>query len=229
MAQTEAVFFDLYETLISEYKDGVRRVSRADQNYLELLGISNEQFKREWGLRQTKRMTGHFPDYPSVVKDIAASCSMECPEDSLERLYAERIEEKAAPFGDIGPDISEMLDGLKKRGIKLGLISNCTEEEVRAWERSILPPYFDDVIFSYKSGYAKPDIRIYELACNRLGVRAEQSLFVGDGGSNELDGARAAGLTAYHATWFIPDYISGKITDHKKLTKPSHLLTEIRM
>jgi len=225
----QAVFFDLYETLISEYKDGVRRASRAGRNYQELLGISNETFKREWGLRQAPRMTGQFPDYPSVVQDIAACCGVECSEESLERLYTERIEEKAAPFADISPDITGMLDGLKKRGIRLGLISNCTEEEVRAWDASVLPPYFDVVLFSYKAGCAKPDARIYELACSRMGVRPEQALFVGDGGSNELDGARAAGLTAYHATWFIPDSISGKITGHPKLAKPAQLLDEIAM
>lgn len=40
----------------------------------------------------------------------------------------------------------------------------------------------------------KPDLRIYEYALNRLDVKAEESLFVGDGGSNELAGAKRAGM-----------------------------------
>ena len=40
----------------------------------------------------------------------------------------------------------------------------------------------------------KPDIHIYELAMRRLGVPPEICLFVGDGGSDELYGAKSAGM-----------------------------------
>lgn len=43
-------------------------------------------------------------------------------------------------------------------------------------------------------GLLKPDRQIYELAMQRLNVYPEQCLFVGDGGSNELCGAKTAGM-----------------------------------
>lgn len=43
-------------------------------------------------------------------------------------------------------------------------------------------------------GLIKPDKQIYELAMQRLNVLPEQCLFVGDGGSNELYGAKSAGM-----------------------------------
>jgi putative hydrolase of the HAD superfamily len=111
--------------------------------------------------------------------------------------------------------------------IKLGLVSNCTEEEVQSWKSCKLPQYFDEVIFSYQVGYAKPDKRIYELVCSRLGVKANECIFVGDGGSNELDGASRNGMNAYHAIWFIPEYIRSRIINYKKLKKPFDLVKEL--
>ncbi|WP_172619423.1 HAD-IA family hydrolase [Paenibacillus alvei] len=117
-------------------------------------------------------------------------------------MYQERINEKIAPFLHIRSDILELLEYLRKNNIKIGLISNCTEEEVRYWYESKLAQYFDEIIFSYEVGIAKPNIRIYQLACERLSVSPQESIFVGDGGSNELDGAYNSGLRTYHAIWF---------------------------
>ena len=43
---------------------------------------------------------------------------------------------------------------------------------------------------------AKPDPRIYRIACERLGVEPGECLFVGDGANDELPGAERAGMTA---------------------------------
>ena len=48
----------------------------------------------------------------------------------------------------------------------------------------------------------KPDVCIYEEASKRLGIDLGECLFVGDGGSNELAGARAAGMEAVQAKWY---------------------------
>ena len=48
----------------------------------------------------------------------------------------------------------------------------------------------------------KPDSCIYLEAANRLGVAALDCVFVGDGGSNELEGARRVGMKAILAKWY---------------------------
>ncbi|MGH9890594.1 MAG: HAD family hydrolase, partial [bacterium] len=40
------------------------------------------------------------------------------------------------------------------------------------------------------------DPRLYQSACERLGVDPGECLFVGDGGSSELSGAAAVGMSA---------------------------------
>ncbi|EHB68689.1 MULTISPECIES: HAD family hydrolase [Paenibacillus] len=199
--RVRAAIFDLYETLITEFSDG-KRIFRRQQDDPDRLGLSQDEFKREWRARQERRMNGSFPTFHAVIRDILEQRSLSYPHEHVEQLYRARVEEKGLPFQSIRSDILEMLDLLKKRGIKLGLISNCTEEEVIHFGRSPLASCFDEVIFSYEVGMAKPQKEIYLMACERLGVTPEESIFVGDGGSDELRGARDAGLQPYHAYWF---------------------------
>ncbi|WP_409346410.1 HAD family hydrolase [Paenibacillus sp. MBLB4367] len=224
MSGTQAVIFDLYETLISEYENGSRKVSRSSRDMETLIGLSDERFKREWNSRQDKRMTGHFRTYKEVMKDIAECNGMGFCEETVEALYTERILEKSAAFVQISPEIVPMLRKLKAGGLKLGLISNCTEEEVRSWGSCGLAEYFDQVVFSYEAGLAKPDERIYKRACSLLEVEAEQCVYIGDGGSDELLGASRVGMRVYQAVWFIPASIADKHGRYPRAAKPADVI-----
>ncbi len=72
----------------------------------------------------------------------------------------------------------------------------CTQEVAELWQKTSLAPLVEEPVFSCEVGLAKPDPRIYELACRRLGVAAEEALFVGDGANDELAGADRAGMRA---------------------------------
>lgn len=222
----KAVIFDLYETLISEFADGTRKVQSLNV-FQEHWGLSREEYNEEWRRRQEHRMNGTFPDFPSVLRDMWLTKGKTLDEAHLQTMYQARLDAKSVPFDDISPNVIYMLKQLKSRGIRIGLLSNCTEEEVKAWERCALAPYFDDAVFSYRTGYAKPDKAIYELSLRNLGVEPHEAVFIGDGGSRELDGAAAAGLQAFHATWFIPAHISEKFTGYEKLVQPQDLLERL--
>jgi putative hydrolase of the HAD superfamily len=99
-----------------------------------------------------------------------------------------------------------MLTSLKRNGYKLGLISNCSSEEVTVLKNNALYTYFDNVILSYEVKCAKPDQKIYDLSMKELGVLPEQCVYIGDGGSDELNGAKKAGMTPIQAAWYIKDY-----------------------
>ena len=55
---------------------------------------------------------------------------------------------------------------------------------------------------SYEVHMKKPDSCIYEEASKRSGVCLEECIFVGDGGSNELVGAKNVGMKAIQAKWY---------------------------
>ena len=76
----------------------------------------------------------------------------------------------------------------------LALLSNCYAEEVGAWPDSPLAPLFDGAAFSHQIGSRKPDEAAYRAATGLLGLDANECAFVGNGGSDELRGARLAGF-----------------------------------
>jgi putative hydrolase of the HAD superfamily len=79
----------------------------------------------------------------------------------------------------------------------VGLISNAWSG-LRPWiVSSKFEDVFDAMIISAEVGVAKPDARIYQIALEKLGVSASESVFVDDFQVN-VDGAHAFGMQAVH-------------------------------
>ena len=93
----------------------------------------------------------------------------------------------------LGP--REALAGLRERGVKLGLITVCSEEVPAAWPETELAGLFDAETFSSDCGLIKPDPEIYLSTLDALGVEPADALFVGDGANDELGGAERVGMT----------------------------------
>jgi putative hydrolase of the HAD superfamily len=79
---------------------------------------------------------------------------------------------------------------------RTGILSNSF---VGAREREQAAYRFEDlvnvIVYSHEAGMSKPDPRIYALICARLGVRAQETVFLDDTGLC-VDGAREAGIHA---------------------------------
>lgn len=92
----------------------------------------------------------------------------------------------------------EVIHTLHERGYHLGIISNLIgENEIPDWiEADGLSPYLDCVVLSSRCGIRKPDPRIYDLACEQVGVKAEQCASVADNLDRDITGARAAHMGA---------------------------------
>lgn len=95
----------------------------------------------------------------------------------------------------------EMLAFVRALGpkYKTGVISNSfpgTRESVKQYVNNDI---FDVIVFSDEEGVMKPDPEIYRRALSRLGVAAEETIFVDDLLPN-VEGARALGIRAIHCT-----------------------------
>ena len=81
-----------------------------------------------------------------------------------------------------------------KKNYKIGLLSNFTSDLQQLLTDELnLHHDFDEVINSYDVRMVKPDGAIYELMLTRLGVKAEEAIFVDDLQRN-VDGAEAVGI-----------------------------------
>jgi putative hydrolase of the HAD superfamily len=77
---------------------------------------------------------------------------------------------------------------------KVGIISNSfVGAREREQARYGFEDMTDDIVYSHEVGMRKPDPRIYELACTRLGVSPRESVFVDDH-DDILTPARAMGM-----------------------------------
>ena len=86
----------------------------------------------------------------------------------------------------------------RKTETKMGLLSNGWPSTRRFLdERWHIADIFDDMIISAEVGLAKPDRMIYQLALDRLGVEAEQTIFIDDFIEN-IEGARELGIHGIH-------------------------------
>lgn len=123
-------------------------------------------------------------------------------DEKFELIISKRKAHKEECFRHLHKNLIPMLEGIKDKGIKIGLISNCYSEEAKIIRESELSKFFDVVCLSYEEHIQKPDPEIYRRMMDKLGVTASDCLYLGDGGSNELVAATEIGMRAMQAAWY---------------------------
>jgi putative hydrolase of the HAD superfamily len=183
-----AVIFDLWQTLVPWDVEESRRFS--DQVAVTA-GVDPERYWEAWfsSHHLPNRNTGPMTDF---LQALFAELGVEPDLDELLSMRRERAKRVLVPRPDAVPTLEE----LRRRGHLLGMISVCTEDVSQVWDETPLGREFDAAVFSCDVGVAKPDPRIYQIACERLGVEPGESLFVGDGANDELPGAERVGMAA---------------------------------
>lgn len=109
------------------------------------------------------------------------------------------------------------LRAIRERGLGLGLITNGSGDgQQRKLLQLGLADAFDTVLISEVEGVKKPDAAIFGRALTRLGVPAEESIFVGDHPILDIQGGRAVGMRALwkrNDAWPVPEDADGIIDD----------------
>lgn len=148
-----------------------------------------EQPGRLWRaeyLRVTYR-TGAYRPYEDLVADAAEAVG----------LPRRRAEDLADRYADLQPwpDVREVLGALGAAGVKLGVVTNCSETLGRI-AAGCTGIRFDVLVTAERAGVYKPDPRAYQLALDELGVPVERCLFVA-GSAYDLFGTSAIGLATF--------------------------------
>ena len=220
----KAVIFDMYETLITHYQSPLYfgKQMAADA------GIPEGRFRELWDSTEQDRTIGKLT-LEEVVKTILQQ--NECYSEGLfQKIVQKRIQTKEECFQHLHKDIIPLLRSLKEKGIKVGLISNCFSEETTVIRKSVLFQYFDVVCLSYEQGIQKPDLGIYRRCMDQLGVEAHECLYVGDGGSHELEAARELGMKAVQAVWYLREGTTqpcSRKAGFEQMEEPLDVLNEI--
>jgi putative hydrolase of the HAD superfamily len=89
---------------------------------------------------------------------------------------------------------AETLQGLRARGLRTAVVSNADGRVEALLHAAGLRVHLELVVDSHYEGIEKPDPEIFRRALDRMGVRAERAIYVGDIYAIDVVGARAAGL-----------------------------------
>ena len=194
---TKAVIFDMFETLITHFKSTLY----FGKQIAEDMGIPEKKFREIWDPTDYDRTIGKMA-LEEVFEQILKASDKYDPE-LVRRLADKRTAAKVECFNHLHEEIIPMFETLKKQGYKIGLISNCYFEEATVIKNSVLWPYFDVACLSCELGIAKPEKEIFDRCVEELGVAYEECLYVGDGGSEELETAKLLGMKPVQAVWYL--------------------------
>jgi putative hydrolase of the HAD superfamily len=178
-----AVVFDLWDTLVDWPVDGWADVQR---RAAERLGLEEDRFVELWRDTYEMRQVGPIRD---AVQALGAD------DDATTAVLTLRRDFTRAALAPRAGAIDTLVE-LRRRGLRVGMISVCSEEVAELWAETPFAELVDSAVFSCSVGLRKPDPRIYRLCLEELGVEPEEAVFVGDGANDELAGAERVGMRA---------------------------------
>jgi putative hydrolase of the HAD superfamily len=184
------IIFDLFHTLT-----GMESRWSEHPSTCSLLGIDKTAWNHALWEQSRWRLIGEELDAVTIIRRLAHSIDPDVPLERIEDATHRRIDRFRHALRDIPVENVQTLQTLRAAGVRLALVSNADVIEIAGWSESPLAELFDTQLFSCFVGCAKPDLEIYQRCLRELDLTAAECLFVGDGGSNELVGAREAGLT----------------------------------
>lgn len=169
-------------------------------------------------------------EYPSEVRALLAEFDIEVSDGELLR-FLEAEHAAWAPARELASTTHALLETLRDRGLKLGLVSNAIDPPEllhRDLEELGVAQRVDVAVFSSEVGRRKPDPAIFRAALDRLGVEPERALMVGDKVAVDIAGAKALGMKTCQALWFVADEIEEPEPDYRAFSQMDVLIAVSR-
>lgn len=190
------------------------------------------------GLPEVERVAAHFREryepffwtpgtveeleYPGLVRQLLGDFGIEVSDEELTR-FLEAEHEAWDPARQLAGHTHALLEALRARGLKLGLVSNAFDPGWllhRDLEQMGLAERLDFSVFSSEVGKRKPHPAIFERALEALDVTPEDAVFVGDRLYEDVRGAGELGMTTVQALWFRADeHPDGGVPDFEAFTQ----------
>jgi putative hydrolase of the HAD superfamily len=221
----EAVLFDWGHTLMDWVWDdellvaghvaGLRAIGREDAQITERFREAYEPLF--WAPGTIEEL-----EYPALVRQLFADVEIVVSDDELER-FLEAEHAAWAPARRMGATTHALLESLRNRGLKLGLVSNAFDPPTllhRDLADAGIAERLDYAVFSSEVGKRKPHPEIFRWALGALDVAPVAAVFVGDRLFEDVRGASEVGMTTVQALWFRADeHTDGAEPDFQAFTQ----------
>jgi putative hydrolase of the HAD superfamily len=165
----------------------------------------------------------------ATLDEVFTMAELTVAEDVLARDAVPRLFEFWEPHTHTDPDVRPMFEGLRERGIKVGVLSNTLwprAQHERVFARDGILELIDGAVYSSELPWAKPHPEAFGAAMRAVGVTdPAAAVYVGDRLFEDVYGAQAAGMRAVHVphsaipaqqhghTQGVPDAVIDRISD----------------
>lgn len=193
-----AILFDLDDTLI----DHTSAAHNAATAWARELGLPGDQTDRWFAIERQyfsvyeRGECTHQQQRRNRVRDFLGDFSLDdAATDALFAHFLTLYEQHWHAFPDAAPALTRALEA----GLQVGILTNgATELQQRKLKRTGLDISGVQLLTSTGLGAAKPNPECYERALAVIGTTAHETFMVGDSLANDVEGARAVGMTAFH-------------------------------
>jgi putative hydrolase of the HAD superfamily len=186
VAEREACLVDVYNTLLS--CDFVTH----DAELPVVAGLSAQAWGEGFRQVETGLGTGRLSKAEAFEQILRANGAE--PRPDLVRALVDRDRELLLRSARLYDDALPFLRALRTRGIKIAIVSNCSEHTRDLLESNGVADLADTLVLSCEVGAEKPAAEIFTHALDQLGVSAQDAVFVDDQPSY-CAGAVALGIT----------------------------------
>ena len=185
MTAIRAIVFDLYGTVLHlrspEFQNRMGGLVTAPRrDWVRFL--REELLVRRFGSRE-EIVEAALARFPAANADAARAAALEVLAREIDSVEPE-------------PAARSVLGFLRRRGLKLAVLTNSASPYREPLARSGLEEDLDAVLFSCDLGARKPEPATYAAVLSALGVRADESLMIGDSLANDVEGPAAAGMAS---------------------------------
>ena len=186
-----AVIFDLFGTLVNGFTR--QEYDQVNARMAAAVRVPYPEFWQLMGETYRDFCLGRYSAYEDLISDVCSRTDVHANKAQITQAASFHYEFIAAAIVP-EPEVLETLDRLKKRGFRLGLISDCAPPVPLLYPQSPLARFIDVPVFSCEERIKKPSSEIYQRTCQRLQTEPHECIYVGDGSSQELTGAAEVGM-----------------------------------
>ncbi len=191
MNNTKAIVFDAYGTLFD--------VNSAAEKCKDKIGDQWETFSNYWRTTQLeytwlRSLMKKHKNFWQITEDSLDKSMLTFKIDKSMRNELLNLYKELSTF----PEVKSVLEELKKKSIKLAILSNGTPSLLsNLVKNSNLENLFDDVFSIEEVKIYKPDPKVYDIPINKYKVKKEEITFLS---ANTWD-VSGGGNYGYNAIW----------------------------
>ena len=210
---TKAIVFDAYGTLFD--------VNSAAEKCKDRIGNKWEDFANFWRTTQLeytwlRSLMNRHKDFWTITEDSLEKSMKVFDIDMGMKNDLLNLYKVLSPY----PEVKEVLENLKKKKIKLAILSNGTPALLSELVKgNDLQNLFDDLFSIEEVGIYKPNSKVYNLPVNKYKIKPNEVTFLS---ANTWD-VSGGGNYGYNAVWVNRNQAIFDNLDYKPINKVNNL------